>query len=98
MERGITTIDSAPSQKARHTVEWLKNHGQKFILEEDWPANSPGMAPLGYCVNGILKGIISHRKPTTEDGMKRVIREELARFNLGIIRAACQSGKDVWKR
>ena len=51
------------------------------------------MAPLGCCVNGILKGIISHRKPTTEDGMKRVIREELARFNLGIIRAALS----VWQ-
>ena len=84
----IIHMDSAPSHKAAHTVEWLENHGQKFIPEEHWPANSPDMAPLDYCANGILKGIISRRKPTTQDGMKRVIREELARFDLRIIRAA----------
>ena len=93
----ILHMDSAPAHKAQKTVNYLNDVGQNFIPEEEWMANSPDMAPLDYCVNGILKGKISHRKPTNVPGMNRVIKEELAGFDLEIIRSALSAWKNrMW--
>lgn len=84
----ILHMDSAPAHKANNTVQYLTNVGQTYIPEGEWMANSPDLAPLDYCVNGILKSRISRRKPTTVPGMKRVIRQEIAGLDLSVIRAA----------
>ncbi|CAF3861205.1 unnamed protein product, partial [Rotaria magnacalcarata] len=32
------------------TQEWCAQHFPSFILKDRWPANSPDLNPLGYCI------------------------------------------------
>ena len=65
--------DSAPAHKAKKTQDWLRNSGIDFIPQEKWLGNSPDLASMDYCVNGIFKWKLFDRQPTTIEGLKRVM-------------------------
>ncbi|OQV24934.1 putative Ras-related protein Rab-10 [Hypsibius exemplaris] len=78
--------DSAPAHKSAKTVTWLKSNGYKFIPEEDWPANSPDLSPMDYSINGIFKQRLWRRKTKSLEGLKRAMREEWKKIDIGLCR------------
>jgi len=78
--------DSAPAHKSAKTVAWLKSNGYKFIPEEDWPANSPDLSPMDYSINGIFKQRLWRRKTKSLEGLKRAMREEWKKIDIGLCR------------
>ena len=73
--------DSAPAHKASATVQWLKANGCKFILAEDWPANSPDLSLVDYVINGIFKQRLWKRKARNLRGLIRAMKEEWKNIN-----------------
>ena len=55
IEQAVFHHDSAPAHASKVTQDWLKSQSVRFIPKEDWMGNSPDMAPMDYCVNGIFK-------------------------------------------
>ena len=47
--------DNAPAHRARDTVELLRRETPQFISPDMWPANSPDLSPVDYCVWGMLQ-------------------------------------------
>ena len=47
--------DGARSHTARYTIAWMQQNMPDFIEPENWPANSPDLSPVDYCVWEILK-------------------------------------------
>jgi len=47
--------DSAPTHRARATVEFLARETPEFIPPELWPPNSPDLKPVDYRIWGILQ-------------------------------------------
>ena len=91
-EKDVTWhMDSAPAHTAKKTYKWLDERGIKYIPKEDWMANSPDMAPLDYGINANFKRIISQRRVTTIDGLKKVIVEEWNKFSVETVRNVLSS-------
>lgn len=67
--------DSAPAHASVKTQNWLKNSGLKFIPKEHWMGNSPDLAPMDFCVNGLFKWKLFDHAATTVVGLKRVMRK-----------------------
>ena len=70
--------DGARSHTARLTVTMLDKQKQlKLLKPEYWPANSPDLNPVDYCVWGILeRNVYRGRKITNIDQLKAAIVEE----------------------
>lgn len=83
--------DSAPSHRATGTKNWLKNHVPHFIDRDHWPANSPDLNPLDYCVWGILQARVSAIKHTSLDALKQSLLREWKVLDQAVIRASCQA-------
>ena len=66
--------DSAPAHGSKKTQEWLRNSGMKFIPKGHLIGNSPDMALMDYCVNGIFKSELFDHETSTIAGLKRVIK------------------------
>ena len=91
-EKDVTWhMDSAPAHTAKKTYKWLDERGIKYIPKQDWMANSPDMAPLDYGINANFKRIISQRRVTTIDGLKKVIVEEWNKFSVETVRNVLSS-------
>ena len=71
--RPVFHQDNAPAHAANDTQEWLKNSGVDFIPKTYYMGNSPDLAIMDFCVNGMFKWEIFDRQPTTLQGLKRVM-------------------------
>jgi len=47
--------DNAPAHCARDTVEILRCETPQFINPDMWPANSPDLNPVNYCICGVMQ-------------------------------------------
>jgi len=47
--------DNAPAHRARDTVELLRRETPQFISPDMWPANSPDVDPVDYCIWGMMQ-------------------------------------------
>jgi len=47
--------DSAPSHRARETIELLSRMTPNFIKPEMWPPNSPDLNPVDYSIWSVWK-------------------------------------------
>jgi len=47
--------DNAPAHRARDTVKLLCCETPQFISPDMWPANSPDLNPVDYCICGMLQ-------------------------------------------
>jgi len=66
--------DNAPAHRARDTVELLRRETPQFISPDMWPANSPDLSPVDYCVWGMLQERV-YRVPirNTDELRKRLV-------------------------
>ncbi|GBN89118.1 hypothetical protein AVEN_78869-1 [Araneus ventricosus] len=64
-----------------------------YIPFQHSPAKSPDVSPMDYCAFGLLKRALSKRKPTTIDGLWKVVEEEWKSMPLEILRKALPSWK-----
>ena len=83
--------DSAPAHKAKTTRRYLENKGVRYITPEEWMPSSPDCAPCDFFLWGYLKGKLNERKPTTIDGLKRAITEELRKIPQEMINRALRA-------
>ncbi|OQV18860.1 hypothetical protein BV898_07114 [Hypsibius exemplaris] len=67
--------DSAPVDSSGIPQEWLQNSGIKLTPKEHWMGNSPDLAPMDFCVNGLFKWKLFDHPATTVAGLKRVMRK-----------------------
>jgi len=47
--------DNAPEHHARDTIELLCHETPQFISPDMWPANSPDLIPVDYCICSMLQ-------------------------------------------
>ena len=83
--------DSAPSHGSKKTQDYLKTQNLKYITPSQWLPNSPDVAPLDYFFWGYLKRQVNKRNPTTISGLKKVIKEEVAKVSQTMINKALKS-------
>jgi hypothetical protein len=65
--------DSAPSHVSNLTLNFLRSTPIHFIPPEDWPPNSPDIAPMDYSIWGFMKHKLQKKKVTTLIGLKKAI-------------------------
>ena len=80
--------DSAPSQSAHATQEWLKNEVPSFISTAQWPPKSPDANSLDYCAWGILESKVVNKKYQSVDHLKKALRRQWHRIPQVHFRAA----------
>ena len=56
----------------------------------DWPARSPDLNPLDFCVWGVLKEKVFKPRPQTVEELKDRIRFEVGRLDKSMLKRACQ--------
>ena len=89
--RPVFHHDNAPAHVAAKTQAFLQNTGIDFIPPTKWMGNSPDLALMDFCVNGIFKWELFDRQPKTLDGLKRVAREVWHNLDQETIRNAFRS-------
>ena len=62
--------DSAPSHKAKMTSEWLKLNVPDFISTEEWPASSPDLNPMDFCIWSILESRVCAKPHKNIESLK----------------------------
>ncbi|OWA55019.1 hypothetical protein BV898_19404 [Hypsibius exemplaris] len=67
--------DRGPAHSSEITKEWFRNSGIKFILKEHWMGNSPDLAPMDFCENGLFKWKLFDYAAITVAGSKRIMRK-----------------------
>ena len=50
--------DSAPSQSAKATHNFLRDNTPDFIISQEWTPHSPDLSPLDYSVWDILQELV----------------------------------------
>ena len=83
--------DSAPSHKAKSTLQWLDEHGIAYIKPSEWTPASPDLSPCDFFLWGYLKSQLSKRTPKTVAGLKRAIAAELRKIPQEMINNALRS-------
>src|SRR5206468_11660079 len=54
--------DSPPAQRARDTIELLRQETPDFIGPDLWPANSPALNPVDYRIWGLIQERVYTRR------------------------------------
>ena len=81
----ILHMDSATSQTARKTVNWLNSRGIYFITKIDWLPNIPELSPVDYFGSGHLKQMLKKRQYTTGRGMEEWSKIPLELFQRALL-------------
>jgi len=50
--------DSAPSNRAKATQQFLRQNTLDFIAADEWTSYSPDLNPLDYCIWDILQDLL----------------------------------------
>ena len=77
-------MDSAGSHVCSDTTDWMKSRKVKYIPKQEWMSNSPDLFPMDFGINSIFKNLLSEKRASTLDGMKRVMKQVWSKFPLGV--------------
>jgi transposase len=83
--------DSAPSHKAKNTQKWLAANFPDFWTPDDWPASSPDLNPLDFCIWGYMLSKINNTKNVSLDQFKVMLVKIWDDIPQDVVRAACLS-------
>ena len=64
----------------------------------DWPARSPDLNPLDFCVWGVLKEKVFKPRPQSMEELKDRIRCEVSRLDRNMLKRACQDVRNRCER
>lgn len=81
--------DSAPAHRAKQTATWLKENLSDFIAPSDWPASSPDINPLDFCIWGYMMDKLSSMKYHNLDQFKSCLLKIWNEIPIEVVRAAC---------
>lgn len=80
--------DSAPSHKAKSTLQWLESHNIRFITPDQWMPSSPDASPCDYFLWGHMKAELNKKVPRSVAGLKRAVAEVLRKIPVDMISRA----------
>lgn len=83
--------DSAPSHKAKQTVRWLEANVPDFISPQEWPASSPDLNPLDFCVWGYMLSQLKTVKNLNLCQFKEFLVKIWDEMPMEVVRAACDA-------
>jgi hypothetical protein len=62
----------------------MKSRKVKYIPKQERMSNSPDLSPMDFGINSIFKNLLSEKKASTLDGMKRVMKQVWSKLPLGV--------------
>lgn len=80
--------DSAPAHKAKKVQEWLRANCPNFISSEEWPACSPDLNPLDYCIWGTLEARVNATPHRSIESLKTKLVKEWEDLPMELVSAA----------
>jgi transposase len=83
--------DSAPSHRAKSTIQWLHEHNVQFITPQQWPPYSPDLNVMDYCVWGILESRVCTQRHASLASLKHTLQREWELLPEEMLRAAVSS-------
>lgn len=83
--------DSAPAHKAKRTIEWLEKNLPDYISPAEWPASSPDLNPLDFCIWGFMLSKIGSTKNMNLESFKNHLIKIWHDIPMEVVRAACTS-------
>lgn len=92
--RWIFQQDSAPAHKAKAVQAWLAAKCPQFISSEEWPASSPDLNPLDYCIWGTLEARVNATPHRSIESLKAKLIQEWDALSFDLVRAAI----GCWRR
>jgi len=88
--------DNAPAHRARATIEFLRRETPAFIPSDFWPANSPDLNPVYYCIWGRVQQCVYQKPVKDVDELKqRLVRSGLA-YSRPLSMTQSTNGEDVF--
>lgn len=74
--------DGAPAHTAKKTIEMLEAQDQlQPLLPECWPANSPDLNPVDYCIwSELERRVFRGRIITSTEDLKKALKQEWKKF------------------
>ena len=82
--------DKASSHTSHSTTQFLADLSEttkiKAIPVKHIPVKSPDVAPMNFCVFGFLKRALARRKPSTLEGLWKVVQDEWEKLSLLTLR------------
>lgn len=85
--------DSAPAHKARITIAWMEENLPDFISPKEWPASSPDLNPLDFCVWGYMLSKLTNVKRLNLNEFKNYLVQIWDEMPMDVVRAACNNFK-----
>ena len=76
----------------QETQEWCFQHFPSFIDTYTWPANSPDLNPLDYCIWDEFVQPINWDKVTSKSSLIAKLKRGVKKIRLGVVRKSCS----VW--
>ena len=72
--------------------EWCSQHFPSFIDKDTWPANSPDLNPLDYCIWNEFAQAINWDKVTSKSSLIAELKRGVKKIRLDVVRESCS----VW--
>jgi len=86
--------DNAPAHRARATIEFLRRETPAFIPPDLWPANSPDLNPVDYCIWGRVQQCVYQKPVKDVDELKQRLVEVWS----GLRQTVVDDAIDEWRR
>lgn len=81
--------DSAPAHAAKMVQNWCRENLPSFISSEEWPASSPDLNPLDFCIWGYMLDKMKDLKNVKLDQFREILTRTWNEIPDEVVRAAC---------
>ena len=81
--------DNRTPHTHQETQEWCSQRFPSFIDKDTWPANSPDLNPLDYCIWDEFAQAISWDKVTSKSSLISELKCGVKKIRLDVIRECC---------
>ncbi|WKY08788.1 hypothetical protein Q1695_001738 [Nippostrongylus brasiliensis] len=86
--------DGAPAHRARRTQDWCRANFPDFIPASEWPANSPDLNVMDFCVWSILEEKACAKSHASIEALKSSLKKAWEEIPQDVLRAAVDSYPD----
>ena len=86
--------DNASAHRAHATIEFLRRETPAFIPPDLWPANSPDLNPVDYCISGRVQQCVYQKPVKDVDELK----QQLVEVWSGLRQTVVDDAIDKWRR
>ena len=88
----ILQQDNRTPHTHQETQEWCSQHFPSFIDKDIWPANSPDLNPLDYCIWDEFAQAINWDKVPWKSSLIAEFKRRVKKIRLDVVRESCS----VW--